>query len=224
MKQTILITGASRGIGFALAKLFLNNNFKVIGTSREGVIENFNHPDLEVIKLDLADYASIENAAKHISSQNIKIDMLINNAALGTDLDTALPEIKSFQQTFDVNVTGTVFFTELMIDKINKGGKIVNVSSIIGSIRLCQSTSSVAYRMSKAALNMYTKIITNRLAGNIKVTAIHPGWVRTTIAKSNITQGKLSPEESAAKIYSFVIGNFEHGVYWDVVTQSKLEW
>jgi NAD(P)-dependent dehydrogenase (short-subunit alcohol dehydrogenase family) len=220
MKQTILITGASRGIGLALTKLFLNNNYKVIGTSREGAIENFSHSDLEVIKLDLSDYTSIESAAKHIG----KIDMLINNAALGTDLDTALPEIKSFQQTIDVNVTGTVFFTELMVDKINKGGKIVNVSSIIGSIGLTRHTDSVAYRMSKAALNMYTKIITNRLAGNIKVTAIHPGWVRTTIAKSNITQGKLSPEESAAKIYPFVISNFEHGIYWDVVTQSELEW
>jgi NAD(P)-dependent dehydrogenase (short-subunit alcohol dehydrogenase family) len=224
MGKTVLITGTGRGIGFALAKQFLNNGYTVIGTSRTGEIANLLHTNFEVLLLDLSNQETINNFDKLLEDRNIKIDILINNAAIGPDLDTLKPDIKSFKQTFDVNVTGTVFFTELICRHIKAGGKIINISSKMGSIEFCNLVDSVAYRMSKTALNMYTKILTNRFLGTQTVASVHPGWVRTTIAKNNIVNGRLSTDESAIKIFNFVTSGFESGIFWDIETETKIEW
>jgi len=223
MNKRVLITGASKGIGFALTKLFLEKGYNVIGACRNGIIENLSHPNLDVIELDLSDSSSIKNAAKLLKKES-KIDILINNAGIGPDLDLDLPTEETFKQTFDVNVTGTVFFTESLIEIINRGGSIVNISSEMGSIENCKRIDSVAYRMSKSALNMYTKILSNRLKTSLKVVSIHPGWVRTTIAESNIDNGRLSAEESAIKLVEYILSDFETGTFWDVESQSKLDW
>lgn len=224
MTKTVLITGASKGIGFALTKQFLNNGFKVIGTSRTGEIKNLVHPNFEIVKLDLSDNKTINDFDLWFKEKIIKLDILINNAGIGPDLDTLLPEKESFQKTFDVNVTGTVFFTESLSKYISGGGKIINISSKMGSIELCERTDSVAYRMSKTALNMYSKILTNRLLGKLAVATVHPGWVRTTIAKDNIVNGRLSADESAIKVFNFVTNDFESGIFWDIEAERKTEW
>ena len=223
MNKRVLITGASRGIGFALTKLFLERGYKVIAACRNGMIDNLSHPNLDVIELDLSDSSSIKNAAKILKKES-KIDILINNAGIGPDLDLDLPTEETFKQTFDVNVTGTVLLTESLIEIINHSGSIVNISSEMGSIENCKRIDSVAYRMSKSALNMYTKILSNRLKASLKVVSIHPGWVRTTIAESNIDNGRLSPEESAIKLVQYILSDFETGTFWDVESQSKLDW
>ena len=94
----------------------------------------------------------------------------------------------------------------------------------MGSIGLCEGTDSVAYRMSKTALNMYSKILTNRLLGKQTIATVHPGWVRTTIAKDNIVNGRLSAEESAFRVFNFVTSNFETGIFWDIEAERKMEW
>jgi short-subunit dehydrogenase len=224
MNKTILITGASKGIGFALANKFLENGFNVIGTSRSGEIKGIKNENFKVLRLDLSEFKNIELLKKEIEKNNTKIDVLINNAGIGPDLDTNYPEEITFKQTFDVNVTGTTFLTESLIENINNEGKIINVSSEMSSIKLCERIDSVAYRMSKTALNMYTKILSNRLSGKIKVASIHPGWVRTTIAKSNITEGRLSSDESANGIFNFVISDFKTGIFWNIETQTECNW
>lgn len=93
----------------------------------------------------------------------------------------------------------------------------------MGSIELCDLKDSVAYRMSKAALNMYTKILDNRFLGKQLIVAVHPGWVRTTIAKSNVN-GRLSPAESAIKIFDFISNDFKTGVFWNIETQAETKW
>lgn len=223
MEKTVLITGASRGIGFALAEHFLTNGFNVIGTSRTGEIKNLNHSNLEVLELDLSNEKTIQNLDQILANKNIQIDILINNAGIGPDLYTLEPQKESFKQTFDVNVTGTVFFTELAQRYIKDQGKIINISSKMGSIEVCTSTDSVAYRMSKTALNMYTKILVNRLSGKQFVAAIHPGSVRTTIA-GETARGRLSTNESSSKIFDFITSDFESGTFWDIETQSKIDW
>jgi len=223
MTKRVLITGASRGIGFALTKLFLERGYKVIGACRNGKIDNLSHPNLDVIELDLSNSTSIRYVATVVKKES-KIDILINNAGIGPDLDLDLPTEETFKPTFDVNVTGTVLFTESLIEKINQGGSIVNISSEMGSIENCKRIDSVAYRMSKSALNMYTKILSNRLKASLRVISIHPGWVRTTIAESNIDNGRLSPEESAIKLFDYIISDFETGTFWDVESDSKLDW
>jgi NAD(P)-dependent dehydrogenase (short-subunit alcohol dehydrogenase family) len=173
--------------------------------------------------LDLSNFDSIAAFENNFQLDNIKIDILINNAGIGPDLDFELPEETSFKKTFDVNVTGTTFFTEQMLQYLNIGGKIVNISSKMGSVDVCEKSDSVAYRMSKAALNMYTKILSNRLEGKQLVASVHPGWVRTNIAKSNVN-GRLSPEESAQKIFQFITSDFKTGIFWNVETEAECTW
>ena len=220
--KTILITGTSQGIGHALTKLLLMNGYRVIGTSTTG-IDNINENNYKSCSLDLSNLDSIAAFEKNFQSDNIKIDILINNAGIGPDLDFDLPEETSFKKTFDVNVTGTTFFTEQMLQYLNIGGKIVNISSKMGSVDVCEKSDSVAYRMSKAALNMYTKILSNRLEGKQLVASVHPGWVRTNIAKSNVN-GRLSPEESAQKIFQFITSDFKTGIFWNVETDAECTW
>ena len=223
MSKTVLITGASKGIGKALAERMLNKNYIVIGTSRSGSID-IKDDNFYTFKLDLSDQTSIEEAQKQIHGKFEKIDILINNAGIGPDLHFDFPEKDSFEQTFDVNVKGLVFFTEALINLIPKGGIILNVSSKMGSLDVCVKSSSVAYRMSKSALNMYTKILTNRLQNNIRVACIHPGWVKTTIFESNLIYATLTPEVSAKKIFEFMNSDFKHGIYWDCEDGIELPW
>ena len=222
MSKTILITGTSQGIGHALTKLLLVNGYRVIGTNTTG-IDNINENNYKSFSLDLANFDSIAAFENNFQLDNIKIDILINNAGIGPDLDFDLPEETSFKKTFDVNVTGTTFFTEQMLQYLNIGGKIVNISSKMGSVDVCEKSDSVAYRMSKAALNMYTKILSNRLEGKQLVASVHPGWVRTNIAKSNVN-GRLSPEESAQKIFQFITSDFKTGIFWNVETEAECTW
>ena len=70
---------------------------------------------------------------------------------------------------------------------------------------------------------MYTKILSNRLADTIKVAAIHPGWVKTEIAKSNVN-ARLTPAESADKIINYIETRFENGDFWDAESNLKLKW
>jgi NAD(P)-dependent dehydrogenase (short-subunit alcohol dehydrogenase family) len=222
MSKTILITGTSQGIGHALTKLLLINGYRVIGTNTTG-IDNINENNYKSFSLNLANFDSIAAFENNFQLDNIKIDILINNAGIGPDLDFDLPEETSFKKTFDVNVTGTTFFTEQMLQYFNIGGKIVNISSKMGSVDVCEKSDSVAYRMSKAALNMYTKILSNRLEGKQLVASVHPGWVRTNIAKSNVN-GRLSPEESAQKIFQFITSDFKTGIFWNVETEAECTW
>jgi NAD(P)-dependent dehydrogenase (short-subunit alcohol dehydrogenase family) len=221
-QHTVLITGASQGIGHALAQLFLKNGFQVIGTSRSGDIDIV-HTSFEAMALDLSQMQSIKDFEEEFSKKGIVIDLLINNAGIGPDLGYNFPEESSFDKTFDVNVKGQVFFTESMIKHLNKGAKLINVSSKMGSIEQCVGTDSVAYRMSKTALNMYTKILTNRYAGQFQIATVHPGWVRTNISGDN-SKGRYSTEESANMIYQFVSSNFKTGIFWNVETNSACNW
>src|ERR1035437_5255733 len=108
MTKRVLITGASRGIGFALTKLFLKRGYNVIATCRSGKIDNLSHPNLYVIELDVSNSVSMRDVAEIIKNES-SIDILINNAGIGPDLDIDLPKEDSSKQTFDFNAPGQFF-------------------------------------------------------------------------------------------------------------------
>lgn len=224
MNKTAIISGASMGIGLAFAQKMLSEGYTVIGTSRSGKIEEINNPNFYAIALDLTKPASIKKAGVDIFSLSNQIDIIINNAGIGPDLNSPVPQEDTFGATFDVNIHGTVFFTEQLVSRLKKNGIILNVSSKMGAIDICNGTGSAAYRMSKSALNMYTKILSNRLKGNARVAAIHPGWVQTTISPGSMANAPLTPQQSAENMYRFFSQDFETGTFWDSATDSKLPW
>jgi len=224
MDKTILITGSSRGIGYALSLCFLEQGNTIIGTNRKGIPPKILNQNLKTLQLDLSNIEDIKKLKSLFEKEDLKIDILINNAGIGPDLGTLKPDLNTFKHTLDVNVIGTTFLTESLIPFINERGKIINISSKMGSITDCNLNDSVAYRISKSALNMYTKILTNRFHGNLSVASVHPGWVRTNISENSAKNGRLSPTESAKRIFDFIMSDFRTGIFWDVESQNEIEW
>ena len=124
--------------------------------------------------------------------------------------------------TLDTNVTGLILFTESIIDWIDEKGKVLNISSIMGTLNRKSDSDSPAYRISKSAVNMYTKILSDRLLDkNITVHSIHPGWVKTKLAGES---APLTPEFSANGIYTLLEKNLPTGTFWNAETQEEMVW
>src|SRR3989339_1032079 len=118
--KTVFITGTSRGIGKALAQLFLKNDFFVIGTSTKGVAD-FAHENLTMVQLDQTDSASIERCARSAADLGKKIDILINNAALWIEGDYEKEvDIFILRKTLEANLVGIVDLTERLIPLMNE--------------------------------------------------------------------------------------------------------
>ena len=219
-KKVVFITGASRGIGRALAEKFLEEDYFVIGTSTSGRAL-FKHENLIFLKLDLASSKSISACVNDFIKLKKKIDLLINNAGMVVEEEVDSNNLKTdyLRRTLEVNLIGTIDFTEKLISSINKGGQIVNISSKSGSLGSEAYTLNYpSYRISKVALNMFTKVLANRLKDSIKVSSIHPGSVKTDMNPEAL----MSTKESAGDIYKRIISLKETGQFW--YKQEKYPW
>jgi NAD(P)-dependent dehydrogenase (short-subunit alcohol dehydrogenase family) len=227
--KTVLITGIGRGIGNALAQKFLAEGWQVSGTSQTGSVD-YSNANLKVFQLDLTSADSIEKCAEAIatdmSKSGTKIDILINNAGGLFDEEETCVVIDKLRKTLEVNLIGTIGFTEQIIPIIKSGekesgGHIVSISSQAGSIQEMDHIMDShepyhypAYKISKAAINMYTRTLAVRMnheKTGIIVSSVHPGWVKTDIGGSD---APTSPEEAAENIYKLAISRPETGQFW----------
>lgn len=223
--KTVVITGIGRGIGKALAAKFLAEGYSVLGTTQDGTC-TYSHDHLQVFKLDLSVPESIALCVKEIATVGKKINILVNNAGVLFDEDEIVVLSEKLRQTLEVNLVGTVDFTERMILYLSEGAHVVNISSTAGSIGETGHGPShhpghyPSYKISKAALNMYTRTLALRLAGTgTTVSAVHPGWVRTDMGGEDAPR---SPEEAAEKVYKFALSKPETGAFW--FDGKKLPW
>lgn len=197
--RVALITGANKGLGLETARQLGRMGATVLVGARDEArgreatkALQSEKIDAKFVPLDVTDASSVANAAKFVAQEFGRLDILINNAGIAlTSSDgpasTTTPDI--FRRTFDVNVFGVVSVTQAMLPLLRKStaGRIVNLSSILGSIAEHADPNSPIYAMkfaaydtSKAALNMYTNHLAIELRGTpIKVNAAHPGWVKT---------------------------------------------
>lgn len=216
-KKIALITGANRGIGKALTQKLLKEGYHVIAGSRSGNLDGLQHENLTAIKLDITDRKNVEDTLREVGQQFGQIDLLINNAGVGLDLKSIEPEYDAFVQTFNTNVTGTVFFNEAALPLVKDGGRILIVSTRMSLSGYVQPNAP-AYRMSKAALNTYTLMLAERLKPrNIHVLALHPGWVQTDMGGS---QASLTVEQSAAGIFDTIGAKHQSGSFWNIESKT----
>lgn len=211
--KTVLITGASRGIGKALAERFLQNGDFVFGTSTSGVLP-IDHDRLLMLQLDLANSESISACTKSIIDLGKNIDILINNAGIWSGVDSnPTIDIERLRKTMEVNCFGTIDFTERLIPQMNRGGHIINISSRMGSLEYCEKGGIdwPDYKISKCALNIVTRILAGRLADTITVSSVHPGWVKTDMGGDD---ADIEPEEAAEDIFALANSNVETGQFW----------
>ncbi|MHA1112465.1 MAG: SDR family oxidoreductase [Promethearchaeota archaeon] len=208
----VLITGSNRGIGFEFTKQYLEKGNEVIGTCRDPEnadslqkLKSQYGDKLTVVKMDVIDKNSIKTAHDEIKEKFSIIDILINNAGIiSGDGKNQFPlgEIhnEDIFHILNTNSVAPLLISEQFLDLLEKGKnpKIVNISSGMGSIGQKSSTSHYSYCMSKAALNMASKMLSIELESRrIAVWPIHPGWNRTDMGGPNAT---LDPSESVASM------------------------
>lgn len=211
--KNVLVTGASNGIGLGLTKKLLNEGANVIAITRSGEIADFSHPNLTIIIGDISNEESIKIAAGRVDSLGVKIDCLVNNAGVGLDLGDEIPTADLLNATFATNTTGTVLFTEALLPYINNGGQIVFLSSAMSLMRNL-AANAPAYRMSKAAINIYAVMLSQRLAEKkIRVTPLHPGWVQTRMGGDS---APVTLEQSVDGIFKAITENTQTGKFWSV--------
>lgn len=213
--KTVLVTGAGKGVGYALTKGLLEKGHQVIAgvykedKSAEGDIEalkNQYKETLITVPIDISDMDSIHEAKKVLEHSITKIDIIINNAGvlgkIGDDIHESM-DFEDMERTFKVNALGMIKVTNVFMDILLKGKDklLVNISSEAGSIENCNRTGWFGYCMSKAALNMASQIIQNSMREEgVKVLIIHPGWVQTYMRGRKDIEAELTAEYSATQI------------------------
>ncbi|MCP3999476.1 MAG: SDR family oxidoreductase [Gammaproteobacteria bacterium] len=238
---TVLITGASRGIGYELARQYADLGWGVIATCRNPSTADAlqalagSRSNVIIESLDVTDFAEMDELA--VRYKGVPIDVLLNNAGIlgGNDRQKfGQFDYTAFDEIMAVNVIGPIRMVELFVDNValSEQKKIINISSSVGSIAMAFPGQNF-YKASKSALNMSMKIIAKELKGSkdpnrkqIVVGLIHPGVVRTEFA-GNVPIPMIEPEESAAGIIE-VIQNYyvtrrQSGDFMSY-TGSKLPW
>jgi 3-oxoacyl-[acyl-carrier protein] reductase len=192
--KVAVITGGTRGIGKATAEEFALLKAKVVIAARdkdrgEKTLDELRKitDDCIFVKTDISEYNQVKNLISTAVNRFEAIDFMINNAADFTGVGDSVVDIKTedWQKIFDVNVNGVFYCTQIAAKEMikeGKGGKIVNVSSIIGVTGKLNCSS---YAATKGAINLFTKNAAIDLAKyNILVNAIVPGVCNTEINAS----------------------------------------
>ncbi|HNG31968.1 MAG TPA: SDR family oxidoreductase, partial [Blastocatellia bacterium] len=209
-----LVTGANKGIGLETVRQLAANGITVLLAARDEqrggqAADKLKQEGLDVrfLQLDVNDTASQDNAAKFIAENFGRLDILVNNAGIFQEpgVPASQGTLEQWRATFETNVFSLVSLTQKLLPLVKKSeaGRIVNLTSILGSLAMHSnpkspiagaSSSGSAYNASKAAVNMFTVNLANELKGTpIKVNAAHPGWVKTDMggeeAPLDVTEG-----------------------------------
>ncbi len=220
--KTALITGASSGIGYASAQLFLKNGYAVLGMSRsapEGLTGEFTY-----VKGDISVKEDRENFVRTAIEKYGHIDVLVNVAGVAPNVRADILEMteESYDRVMDINTKGTLFLTQAVAREMIKNsgenkGAIVNISSLSA---YTSSTSRGEYCISKAGVSMITSLFADRLAEyGIPVNEVRPGIIATGMTEKvkekydTLIDGGLlpikrwgKPEDVASAVYALCSG------------------
>jgi NAD(P)-dependent dehydrogenase (short-subunit alcohol dehydrogenase family) len=199
----VVVTGANRGLGLGLAGAYAARGDEVWATARAPgdaralqALAKSAGGRVQVHALDVRDDAQVSAFAAAVGDASV--DILVNNAGVAGTWSTSLATFDAAEalRCFDTNALGAIRVTRALLPNLRAArGKVINMTSLMGSIADNGSGRGYAYRMSKAALNMATRNIAHEVKGfgGIAV-ALHPGWVKTQMG------GEGAPEEIADAI------------------------
>jgi NAD(P)-dependent dehydrogenase (short-subunit alcohol dehydrogenase family) len=212
----ILITGANRGLGYEFVKQYLDRGDEVIAGTRDpqnaemlGTLEGKYNNLLALYQLDVTDLNSIQTMREDVETRFESLDLLINNAAIisgGSKKTYPLGEFHSenIAEVFNVNAIAPLMMVEEFAEILSRGegAKIINITSMMGSIGSRTGASYYSYCASKSALNMFSRLLSFDLKNmGIIVLALHPGHVKTDMGGS---AAPLFPEESIRGMISLI--------------------
>ena len=220
-KKTVLITGASRGIGRAILQSFSNDYF-IVGTgtsdkSVQSILENINSLNLKgsSFKLDLGDRTSIKELTSLLDSQQIYPDILINNAGITRDNIMLRMKEDEWDNVIDVHLNGQYLLIKSFIKKMvkNRWGRIINISS---TSAVLGNKGQANYAAAKAGIEAMSRSLARELGSrNINVNCVAPGFIETDMTKeisegneellsSQIPLGRLGKPNEIAEVVSFL--------------------
>jgi NAD(P)-dependent dehydrogenase (short-subunit alcohol dehydrogenase family) len=200
---TILVTGASRGLGLEFTRQYLAEGYAIIAAARNPSaahrlrqLERDSKGRLTLVEADVADTASVRRAAARAPTS--AIDVLINCAGVigGNGQTIGSIDYREWMRVLDVNVLGPLRMCEAFLDRVAQSDRrlIVTITSGMGSLADNTSGGYVAYRTSKAAVNMAMRTAAIDLKSRgISCVVLNPGWVKTDMGGPNAT---LTPEHS----------------------------
>ncbi|MFU8830984.1 MAG: SDR family oxidoreductase [Wenzhouxiangella sp.] len=196
--RTALVTGANRGIGLELARQLEQRGYRVIAACRQSSPELDEldvqvEPDVDVSRRD-----NLEQLAQRLG--DTRIDLLVNNAGLlrSSSMEGIEDELDDWRAQFEINALSPVRVTSALRNHLSDGGRVVIITSRMGSIADNTSGGQYAYRMSKAAVNAAGVSMAHEFKErNIAVGLLHPGYVRTGMTGNT---GHVDPDEAAASL------------------------
>ena len=218
--KNIFITGGNRGIGKGLVEIFCEN-YKVFFSAREeskakSVIESIENENISYVIMDVADEQSVLKGIGSLKEKTDSIDILINNAgilipSLKHKIDAIKTDDESILKTFNINTVGVLRVCKAVLPIMPVSSRIINISSGMGQME-GMAAGSIAYRLSKSALNALTIVLSQELSDkDIKVNAICPGWVQTDMGGYD---ANLTVKESVESIKKFALSdNFPNGKF-----------
>lgn len=228
--RTVVVTGANRGIGLALAQVYVERGWQVVAACRSPAGASalagreWRAPP-KVEQLDMASPASIEAFAARLSGR--AIDMLVNNAGVYHRTARLEPfDRAAWEETLDVNLLGAMHVTALLLPHLRQGAtrKIIAVSSALGSIATSFGGSN-SYRSAKAGLNMGMRNLAQELSPEgFTIAAISPGVVDTELAR-DVPVDKISATDSAEAMADLIeaLGPADTGCFLRH-SGERLEW
>lgn len=220
-KKTVLITGASRGIGKAILESF-NNEYFIIGTgtsesSVQSILENLKSMNIEgeSFKLDLGDRDSIKELTSLLDSKEIYPDILINNAGITRDNIMLRMKDEEWDNVIDVHLNGQYLLIKSFIKKMvkNRWGRIINISS---TSAVLGNKGQANYAAAKAGIEAMSRSLARELGSrNINVNCVAPGFIETDMTKeisdgnedflaSQIPLGRLGKPNEIAEVVNFL--------------------
>ena len=217
MNKIVLVTGASRGIGLEVAKLFSKEGYKVVGTSRG----DFNLGDLigdssaMSVQLDLMSKESINELFEVLKSKDMLPSVLINNAGITKDQLFLRMKDKDWDEVIETNLNGLFRVTKALIKPMvkNKFGRVINISSVAG---LMGNSGQVNYSSSKSAMIGFSRSLAKELGSrNITSNVVAPGFIETDMTtflnddekvelSKNIPMKRFGTVEDVAKCIVFL--------------------
>ena len=204
-----VVTGANRGLGARFVEVLSARGDTVFAGARDPtqVPDSSGPGAVHPLPLDVRNDASVDAFANAIAASTGHVDVLLNNAGVADGRWSDLSDVDpaTMLDVFDVNTVGPLRTSRALwglLLKAPEGGRIAHISSLMGSIEDCASGRSYAYRPSKTALNMVSKILAvEGTAHGITSTAYHPGWVKTDMGGEH---APLSIEESVGDLLGLI--------------------
>jgi NAD(P)-dependent dehydrogenase (short-subunit alcohol dehydrogenase family) len=202
-----LVTGANRGIGLEFVRQLLARGERVVATCRHPgrALELTRlagaHPGhLLVLPLTLPDTRSIAELVREIATLDLRIGLLVNNAGMLVEGERfGAIDAKALADSFATNAQGPFLLAQALAPRLAEGARVANLTSTLGSIGSTDSPYSPSYSISKAALNMASRLLALALEPRRAIViALCPGWVRTDMGGANAPLG--APESVAAML------------------------